>query len=387
MLRKLQKRFILSVFGVSSIVLILISILAGFINYHITMTNADKVTLLIAENNFNLPSDFRPNPNEFSLEIAHTTRFFTVKLNANKIININMNRIRPLPSTDIIKLVGDVNNSNNERGRIANFRYRVIEDMIIFLDIEEQLRIFETFALYSAFVSLFALIGIILLSIIISKGVVYPIVESSIKQKRFITDISHELKTPLAIIKSNNDILELDNADVECTKSIGNQIGKLSLLIDNLISLSKLEEQERVVKTDFSLSEALLESLEEFKSTFETKNLNLTKEISKNVSYRGDEISIRKLFLILIENAVKYSNQNGDIKVVLNKDFFEIHNSCEELSDGDYAYWFDRFYRDDSSRNSNGYGIGLAIAKAICENHKIKISATIKNKVIIRLDF
>ncbi len=162
----------------------------------------------------------------------------------------------------------------------------------------------------------------------------------------------------------------------------------------NLVSLAKLDEEKAVViKTDFSLSDVICDTLSEFNASIKNANLELNTKITQNISYNGDEALIRELFSILIENAIKYSkgDLNATLTVAGGKKIFTLQNSCEEITIGKHSNWFERFYRVDKSRNSEvkGFGVGLSIAKAICDKHGAKITAESKtgSEIIVTVTF
>ncbi|WZL81166.1 HAMP domain-containing sensor histidine kinase [Vallitaleaceae bacterium 9-2] len=175
------------------------------------------------------------------------------------------------------------------------------------------------------------------------------------------------------------------------TKSIHNQVLRLTNLVESLVSLTRMdEEKSRLTYNDFSLSDLVLETTEQFREMSKFFDKELVLEIEENIDYYGNEQSISQLVSILIDNALKYGLKDKPIKVKLKKQakkiFLQTTNKVENLSSGNYDILFDRFYRADNSRNSNleGYGIGLSIAKAIVLKHKGKITAeSVDGKTII----
>ncbi len=397
MLIKLRKRFVTLTTIISFTVLFIIVITLNTTIYTTTIKDADRLSNLIIDSGFKLNPEYRPHPDEFEREIAFTARFFTIDINNNnKIIDMNLENIKFVTKEEVEALLNKVISNNDKQGLISNFRYRVIDykngSKILFLDLERPLDIYKTTVSYSIIVALLALIVILILAWFFSKRAVLPIVESVEKQKRFITDVSHELKTPLAIINANTEIIELESGEGELTDTIKGQVRTLNVLINRLISLSKLEEADiNMKKEKFSLSDLIDESLLEFHSSMQSKSLNLVTDISNDIAYLGNEDEIRKIITILIENSIKYSKENGEISVILTgkKPVIIIKNSCDNIKKGNYNKWFDRFYRDDLSRSTNGYGIGLSIAKAICDKQGIKSSIYSNDgeHIVVKLEF
>lgn len=232
-----------------------------------------------------------------------------------------------------------------------------------------------------------SLIFLLLISIYLTNKTIKPIKETFEKQKQFIADASHELKTPLAIIRTNNSlVLSNKNLTVESQSKwlnyINNQIERMSELIDEMLSLAKLDANkgydEFVV---FNLSKLLNNILLTFEAVIFENKIELESNIEEDISIKGDKESIKKVFTILLDNAIKYTNQSGKIDVELkqekNKIKIKVKNSGEGINRKDINKIFERFYRVDTSRarESGGYGLGLSIAKSIVESHNGKIYA------------
>jgi signal transduction histidine kinase len=209
-----------------------------------------------------------------------------------------------------------------------------------------------------------------------------PIAESYEKQRRFITDASHEIKTPLAIIEANTEVIEMDNGESEWTDSIRNQVKRLTGLTEKLVFLSRMEEEDNpLTMVDFSLSDAVSETAQSFEAVAAAQQKTLTSEIEPRITYHGDEASLRQCVSLLLDNAMKYSTENGAIRLTLSRSgkniTLTLWNSAQGLTPGKQDILFERFYRPDSSRSrqTGGSGIGLSVAQAIVLAHKGKINA------------
>lgn len=302
-------------------------------------------------------------------------------------------KIAAVSQSQAVEYATSLYNKNKTQGFYGNYRYgttttRDDNVMYIFMDCTEELSSFKSFLLTSVIVGISAFATVFILVFLLSGKVMKPISESYMKQKRFITDASHELKTPLTVIGANTEIIEMQGTSNEWTESIKEQVKRLTSLTDKMVFLARMDEDNQALKaTDFSLSDAVEETVKPFYAVAVAKGLTLDSNIRKNVSYCGDESMIRQLVSLLIDNALKYSDENGQIDVVLktvgNKIHFSVSNHTEGLAD-DLSMLFERFYRNDKSRNSQtgGHGIGLSIAKAIVEAHKGKITASSENDAI-----
>ena len=218
------------------------------------------------------------------------------------------------------------------------------------------------------------------ISLFLANTAIRPIDETLKKQKRFIADVSHELKTPLTVILANDKILrshasepiESQLAWIDSTKE---EAERMKLLVADMLTLARNESPETVVcfsKTD--LSRTVSRVFLQFEAVAYEKNLSITSNIDDDIYIRGDEAKLKQLSMALIDNAIKYEPQNGSVVVELHhkngKIVFSVQNSGSVISKEDIPHIFERFYRSDTSRSSAGYGLGLPIAYSIVQLHK-----------------
>ena len=253
---------------------------------------------------------------------------------------------------------------------------------IIFLDCGRSLDTFRSFVFTGLGVSAAGILAVLALVILLSRRIVRPFSENFEKQKRFITDAGHELKTPLTIIDADAEILQMDIGENEWLSDIQNQTRRLADLTGNLILLAKTEEDNNDMKMiEFPISDMADEEISAFRTIARTQDKALDSCIEAGISFRGDERSLRRMMDILLDNAVKYCNEKGLIRVSLEKQKgflkFSVFNTADYISKADISRLFDRFYRCDRSRNSDtgGYGLGLSIASAVTSAHKGRITA------------
>lgn len=392
MIKKLQRKFIILSISSVFIVLAFILVLLNASNYMQIGNHANEILTIISENNGYFPKSDKEKdkanlPKKISPEAPFSTRYFTAKLdNRLNLISIDTGKIAATSTSEAVDYVDEVLQNKKTKGLINIYKYQVTQKdygkLIVFVDVSRDLEMFRYFLFNSLLIFLISLSGISILILLLSKKAVEPIAKGYEKQKQFITDASHELKTPLTIISTNAEVLEMTSGENEWTKSIRNQVERLSLLVSSLVDLTRMDEDNSNFKTtDFSLSDAVEETVEHFILVFNSQYKSITINIDKNISYHGNEESIRQLVSILLDNAAKYSNSKSEIKITLKKQGKKSHlsvtNEAEGLKKGNLDILFERFYRTDSSRNikTGGYGIGLSIAKAITINHKGKISA------------
>lgn len=393
MINKLRQKFIfVSVISVFLVLLILLGTM-NILNYSRLNNKADEILSLLIDNKGTFPKPDKFKDNNFILDNSHIspespyeTRFFWVEIsNHNTAISTDTGFIAAITDEQAVIYALKAYDSGKSSDFIGNYKYSFYEyngiRRYIFLDCKRDLDTFKSFLTTSLSVSALGMFMVFLLVVVLSKRIVKPIALSYEKQKRFITDATHEIRTPLTIIDANTEVLEMNNGSNEWTNSIKHQIDRLTSLIDNLTRLSRIDEkQNALVMADFSLSEAVQQTTDAFFALSQKNKLTLDSQIESNVSYLGNEDSIKELVTILIDNAIKYANNSGTIKVTLkkikNRREIAVYNTLDEIQTGSLDMLFDRFYRQDSSRNSvkPGYGIGLSIAKSIVQAHKGKIS-------------
>lgn len=332
-----------------------------------------------------------------SLETPYSTRFFTAIIDDSSTeITIDIGKIAAISTQQAQEYAARALQSGRTTGIFDIYKYSIqkTEDgnMIVFLDCRRELNTFYNFLINSILVSVLSIISIFILVVIFSKKAIKPVVLSYEKQKRFITDAGHELKTPLSVINANTEVMEIKFGESEWTRSTKNQIERLSDLTHSLVSLSRMEEAHANIQAaDFSLSDAVNDSIQLFMPLSQLKHLNTELQIEPNLTLKGDEKAIRQLLSILLDNAVKYTPEYGNIRLTLKKQgkklLLAVYNTVESIPKGNLDILFERFYRTDSSRNSEtgGYGIGLSIAKAIVSLHRGKISAASADGVSIRI--
>ena len=409
MIRDLRKKFILVAMLSTMLVLTAIMGVVNFSNYREMLDRADEMTALLEQNDGKFPEEpswheqddtetppAKPENDEkdksrFSMETPFETRYFTVTVDENgEVTDCDLDRIAAVDEETAEEYTQTAQQKNKTTGFQGIYRYRVTETedgaKYVFLDCRREISNFRTVLVTTISVSLLGLAAVFVLVVIFSRMVFRPVEESIQKQKRFITDASHELKTPLTIIDANIEVMEMESGESQWTKSTRKQIQRLSGLVQQLVTLSRLDEEKGLEeKCEFNLSEAVSECVQPYESLAQTREKNLTLNIEEDITYTGDERSIRQLAGILMDNAVKYSSENGNITLTLKKKgkkiFLEVYNDADDLPQGKLDVLFERFYRLDSSRNSGtgGSGIGLSVAKAIVQAHKGKITAENKN--------
>ncbi|MBR2750715.1 MAG: HAMP domain-containing histidine kinase [Clostridiales bacterium] len=326
-----------------------------------------------------------------SPEFPFETRYFSVLLTRDgEILRTDTGRISAVSEEEAEEYALSVLGKKNRSGFIGDYRYLSgqVENpdayLIVFCDCGASLTTFRNFLTTSIVVSLLCL-GLVFILVYYASGrVIRPVAESYEKQKRFITDAGHEIKTPLAIISADADVLEMElDQENEWVSDIKAQTKRLAELTSDLIFLSKMEESHTPLEMqELDLSFLTGSSVSSFRAVANASSQELLPQVDPDIHITGDKKSIESLLSIVMDNAVKYCPEGGRIDVKLYKDkryaHLEVTNDTTDLiSEESTKHLFDRFYRTDTSRNSEtgGFGIGLSMAAAIVEKHKGKIVA------------
>lgn len=314
-------------------------------------------------------------------------RFFTVTLDAEgNVIRTNTQNTNTVDARRASEIALDLYRKGKMNGYGKYSRYRAVpagDDLIyVFVNCKRKMRECSNFLKTSLISAILELIVVFFPVYFFSKAVVRPVQESADKQKAFITNAGHEIKTPLTIIDANTDVIELTSGETEWTKSIRNQIRRLTKLTEELVGLAKLQEiDELQERQKVAISIVLREACEQFETVAKMHGKELVCDLQDNLTVFGDEAMLERLFSILLDNAVKYADEKARISVNAKKNGkyiqIEVRNPAENMKKGKHMDLFERFYRADSSHNSTtgGHGIGLSNAQAIVELHKGKITA------------
>ncbi|MBQ9514996.1 MAG: GHKL domain-containing protein [Ruminococcus sp.] len=291
----------------------------------------------------------------------------------------------------LLAIAEEVFSSDAASGRTEKYLYHVTEKddgsrVAVFLNYESKKEEVLSLALISLGACVVGILLSLLLVSLLSKKAIKPMMDNIERQKQFITDAGHELKTPLTAISANMDVLSMDIGPNEWVQGTQKQVANMRKLVNELVYLSRMDEEESALeRREFDLSNAVQEVAEPFVGMAEFNGKNLIVKVEDDLTYSGDEAAIRRLISILCENAVKYAPEDTDIKVSLihsgKNIIFETENAMKgPLSDEALTRLFDRFYRGDESRSkeeNKGFGIGLSVARAITEKH----DGTIKAKI------
>lgn len=371
----------ISVCSFLAVFLLLFSLLAAFQQYQMTET-LDMLTEYIATAASAYEPGARKMKPRFSgspeISPAQETRTFVVHYDAEG------NQLESNHPQHILRLAETVRTSQTTRGWLGKHRYRTLETgdgMIVVL--ANSTRIQENNGTLLKSVGTVLTVGlaaVVLLIVIFSRLAVRPMAESYRKQRQFVTDANHELKTPLTLILANLDILEQQSGKNEWLDDVRTEGQRMAQLVNRLTALSRLDESDLVPQREtFSLSDAAADTAAEFLPLAQRSELDFTSDVQLDVSITGDEGEIRQAIAILLDNAVKYCDPAGSIRLTLRggrHPVLTVENTFREVDSLELSRLFDRFYRADPARTAgNSFGIGLSLAQAITTRHGGTISA------------
>lgn len=421
MISRLRRKFVMTAMGALLIMLVL---LMGVINilYIVEMTsNAGMMLEMLLDHGGVFPvEEFLPDPPEegtdtltedvnradtttderelppwmfanfesiHRVEAPFETRYCSVLVHGDTADAVDVEHIAAITETKANQMAMQVVADNKESGYLGVYKFGTVthEDgsvLVVFVDCSSRFASSIELLQITLLIGGIAFVLMFVIVYLLSGLAVAPAARSIEKQKRFISDAGHELKTPLTVISANVDVLEMDGDKNEWTQSIRHQVRRMTDLVNNMLTLSRMEEGgAHEFYTDVDLSQCMQESVQTYSVVAMAKERQYDADIAPGIHMTGDRKALAQLSSILLDNAMKYSNAGGRIDVRLMTDDkwirYEVRNTCEELPEGDLDRLFDRFYRADSSRSreKGGYGIGLSVAKAICENHGGTITA------------
>lgn len=405
MIKRLRIRFIIASTLALAVVLLIILGGTNLMGYHKIIQEADSILTVLAENDGQFPrrSDMdakqkmkirrgkspMPNPlgrHELSPETPFESRYFTVDFDtAGKITEVNLQKIASVDQETAAQCGQRVLASGRTGGFWGDFRFLVIssqqDSRIIFLDCSRNLAHFRSTLLSGIATAAGCLTAVLFLLILFSGRIVKPVSESYEKQRRFITDAGHELKTPLTVMGADLELAEMESGANEWTQDIRLQIRRLTGLTNDLITLSRMDEEQPLQCVTFPVSDVVEETVQSFQSLAACQEQSLSISVQPMLSMDGSEPDIRKLVCVLVDNAVKYAPHGGNISVTLEQAdkhiLLTVTNTVQNaISNQQAQQLFDRFYRADASRStSGGYGLGLSIARSIVSGHKGTIQA------------
>lgn len=403
--RRLRRKFILVAMGAVTVVLTLIIAGINIVNYsHVCkMADARLDYILAGKDGIDWGDEPKDDPtngkdagdSQAGVRIRHfegmtaespfDTRYFTVSIAGGQVTDVNTARIAAVGAKRAARIAAGLYSKGWTSGFSGNYRYTVTvqddETTYVFVDCSRELASFHSFLSASAAISCIGWLAVLAIVAGASGAVIRPMVESYSKQKRFVTDASHEIKTPLAVIDAANEVQEIESGKSEWTQSIHEQVARLTALTERLVFLARMDEGSAgFTMTSIDLSEAADKAAAPFESVAVSCGKRLSTSIASGVRAHADAAAVAQVVELLLDNATRYASEGSVIELSLRavsrgagKGSAElvVSNAVDELPEGDLDRLFDRFYRADVSRSSKtgGSGVGLSVVRAIAEAH------------------
>lgn len=405
--RRLRRKFILVAMGAVTVVLTFIIAGINIVNYsHVCKMGDARLAYILAgkdgidwegepKTDLGNSGDVKAGMVADGIRVGHfegmtaespfDTRYFTVTLVEGQVVDVNIDRIAAVGAKRASRIALRLYSRGLTSGFSGSYRYTTTvqgdETTYVFVDCSRELSSFHSFLGASVAISCIGWLAVLAIVAVASGAVIRPMVESYSKQKRFITDASHEIKTPLAVIDAANEVQEIESGESEWTQSIHEQVARLTALTERLVFLARMDEGSAgFTMASIDLSEAVDKAAAPFKSVAVSRGKRLSTSIATGVRAHADAAAVAQVVELLLDNATRYASEGSVIELSLRavsrgkgKGAAElvVSNAVDELPEGNLDRLFDRFYRADVSRSSKtgGSGVGLSVVRAIAEAH------------------
>ncbi len=432
MVKKLQYRFIGITTLSITVVMIVLLVVLNFYNYGATYSEAYRTLRFIADNGGDIGSideqvrirrstadeKEEPSPGEthhsgssstekggfigsttlldLTGENPYMIRYYSVIFDKDKnVLEVNTEHIASVSETEAEEQARELLTHTIRHGHFSdgthvytfvNRRTETKGRIVCVMDSTRDVADATSIIRRSFLLGVMCLIIFAVIIVFLSRKAIAPVMRNMENQKAFITNAGHELKTPLAVIKADTEVLEMSTGANEWTRSISNQVDRLTVLIGNLITLAKMGELDKEDLSDIDFSECVRTSADNYKVIISNQDKELKTEITDKVMVRGTQDGLTEIVNILLDNAQKYCDEKGKIDVGLTHTRRNsgakliVTNDYKDGKDVDCTRFFDRFYRGDTSHNTgsaqtSGYGIGLSMAEGFVEEFGGKIAA------------
>lgn len=409
-INELRRKFIL-IATVSFFVVILFTAgMTALASENSLRLQAGRALSLIVENDGQLP-DAIPEEAPDSpalldglfLEFTYAARYFSVVFDPqNNVRSVDVSRVASVSEHEAIvyaeKALESYENltvSLLDLGQADTFYYRVApkpdgNTIVVFLDCSFQVQVNREVGRNTIFICLAGITVSFVIVLLLSNRAIRPSIENARKQKQFITNASHELKTPLAVIRANTEVIEMLSGESEWTRSTMGQVDRMDGLVQNLVMIARAQEREdRATMGEIDVCSVVTDSVEPFRALARQDEIDLVCDLEGEAMMVADVSSIQQLTTLLVDNAIKYCDKGGKVVVELvqprrGRVTLTVSNSFAKGETAQFDRYFERFYRDDEAHSDEGgYGIGLSVAESICERYRGSIKATWKGGMAI----
>lgn len=390
MIRALRRRFIFSAMAAFTILLLILVLGITFVSYvQVDARTEAFMQAILEEPRLPAVEAQPPQPPAIRMRMMENPiAYYDVRIGPDGMISDISEKGIWEPDMDAVRGYAEqVIASGDANGRIGGYRYRLhaLQDgsaRLIFMDASPQVHMLWNVLQTTVLLSLTCLALLFLILLPISTRVVRSYARHIEKQKQFITNAGHEIKTPVAIMLSNLDAMELIQGENKWSRNIRSQTDRLSALLQRLLFMSRIDEKSMVLPMQLLHLNSIVEAeLETYHPMLAERKLHLHCAPDPQIRLKGNREYLQQMIHMLLDNAVQYANEGGEIRISMEQKRRRVRllfeNTVEALPDCPPEALFDRFYRGDSARtqSSGGYGIGLSAARAIAEMHQGSIGA------------
>lgn len=391
MIKQLQKKFIQTAMLSFSIVLLTVLLVVNIVTITQSTQRVDHLAQMLAQNNGEFPEPHKNMDQQVDVtrpferkgirgEDLFATRYISVELSGDTIRDIDTTHIADINEDAIREMVQKTIEKKQDSGWYNYYRFAKVNQSLVYVDAYNEVTNISTIAMTTTAVFIACMIVVYGLIVYFSKRAMKPLLANIERQKEFISNASHEIKTPLAVLSANTDVLEMSGQSGRWIDSNRRQIRRLNELIEQMLLLARFDEgavtyQRKKIK----VAPIIRSVVEDLKPIWQELDYTVTIIATEEMELMVDKDSFRQLVRALFENAIKYTTEPKEITIVAEQKKVVMSNPCEEMTTEQVDQLFERFYRVDSSRNrkTGGSGMGLSIAKAIATANKLNVTANL----------
>lgn len=403
MFKQLQKSFVKSAMLSFAVVLFVVLVIINALNYRQTVAQVDQLSMMLVENNGSFPE--APSNNGVKEHPKHglpigqemrkddelATRFATVQVVDGEVQSVDNSRLVSVDEATLKEKALQISQGTKQLGWEQNMRYRVgVTDstkLIVFVDANREVQQINRLLMLTSVVFIICMGVVYIIVRRVSRRAIRPFVENVERQQQFIANASHEIKTPLAVLSANNDLLAMMGTEEKFVDSNKRQIKRLNSLVEQMLILSRYDEGEAAVtKEKVDLVAITKNVVEEVSPVLKEKGLQVKFIGEAQTIIVTNKDAMIALIRILLDNAMKYTVGEPVITVEAKRNQLAIGNETEPMTKEQVSQIFDRFYRVDSSRNrmTGGSGLGLSIAQKVAETNDVQLTAELTSETQIR---
>ena len=403
MFKQLQKSFVKSAMMSFTAVLFIVLVAVNIVNYKQSVEQVDRVSTMLINNNGEFPDapDMKepkehpvhgmPKGERFGKDDQLSTRYAVVRISNDTVQSVDQSQLVSVDEATLKEIALRVAKENTVNGWDGSLRYQVsrtdTETMVVLVDANREVQQNTRLLMVTLIVFLLCLAVVYILVRLLSKKAIRPFVENVERQQQFVANASHEIKTPLAVLSANTDLLAMMGTDAKFVDSNKRQIKRLNSLVEQMLLLSRYDEGEAATtKEEVDLVAVTKGIVEEILPVLNEKELRVEFTGEAQTIVTTNKSAMTELIRILLDNAMKYTVGTPVITVEAKRNGLAIENETEPMTKEQVSQIFDRFYRVDSSRNSTtgGSGLGLSIAQKIAETNDVQLTAELVSETQIR---